>query len=100
MKHLGLVLVLCGAAGLAATPDRAQAFDIQGATVTLPDDRVVHVRTGRKYGQVILWLRGRNDVESVYDCYEPFFDFEVEETGERGYGVCEYGFVPRSPMRI
>ncbi len=69
-------------------------------TITLPDDRVIHVRTGRKYGQVILCLRGINDVESVYDCYEPFFDFEIEETGERGYGVCEYGFVPRAPIRI
>ncbi len=24
------------------------------------------------------------------NCYESFFDYEVEETGECGYGVSEY----------
>ena len=65
--------------------------------LTLPDNEVIHVRTGRKYGQVKLWDRGENDLENRLDCYEPFFDFEVEETGERGYGVCEYSIGPPWP---
>jgi hypothetical protein len=35
MKHLGLVLVLCGAAGLAAAPRTAYAFDIEGQNASL-----------------------------------------------------------------
>jgi len=65
--------------------------------LTLPDGEVIHVRTGRKYGEVKLWDRGENDLENRLDCYEPFFDFEVEETGERGYGVCEYSVRPPWP---
>lgn len=65
--------------------------------ITMPDGEVIHVRTGRKYGQVKLWDRGENDLENRLDCYEPFFDFEVEETGERGYGVAEYSIQPVSP---
>ncbi len=37
MKHLGLVLVLCGAAGLAAAPCSAYAFDIEGQNASLQD---------------------------------------------------------------
>ncbi|MBT4494459.1 MAG: hypothetical protein HOC70_14550 [Gammaproteobacteria bacterium] len=66
-------------------------------TLTMPDNEIIHVRTGRKYGCVKLWLRGDNDLENRLDCYEPFFDFEVEETGERGYGVCEYSVGPPWP---
>jgi len=66
-------------------------------TIVLPDDTVIHVRTARKYGQVKLWNRGENDLENRMDCYEPFFDFEVEETGERGYGVAEYSIQPPWP---
>jgi hypothetical protein len=65
--------------------------------ITMPDSEVIHVRTGRKYGQVKLWDRGENDLENRLDCYEPFFDFEVEETGERGYGVAEYSLGPPWP---
>ncbi len=65
--------------------------------ITLPDDEVIHVRTGRKYGQVKLWDRGENDLENRLDCYEPFFDFEIEESGEKGYGVCEYSVGPPNP---
>ncbi|MBM4267073.1 MAG: hypothetical protein FJ144_10730 [Deltaproteobacteria bacterium] len=65
--------------------------------IVLPDRQVVHVRTGRKHGQVKLWDRGENDLENRLDCYEPFFDFEVEETGERGYGVAEYSIQPPRP---
>jgi len=65
--------------------------------LTLPDDEVIHVRTGRKYGSVKLWDRAENDLENRLDCYEPFFDFEVEETGERGYGVAEYSVGPPWP---
>jgi len=63
-------------------------------TLTLADGTVLHVRTGHKYGQVKLWCRGENDLENRLDCYEPFFDLEVEETGERGSGVCEYSIYP------
>jgi len=65
--------------------------------LTMPDGKVIHVRTGRKYGQVKLWDRGENDLENRLDCYEPFFDFEVEETGERGNGVAEYSIQPPWP---
>ena len=65
--------------------------------LTMPDGEVIHVRTGRKYGQVKLWDRGENDLENRLDCYEPFFDFEIEETGERGYGVSEYSVGPPTP---
>lgn len=66
-------------------------------TLQMPDGDTIHVRTGRKYGQVKLWDRGENDLENRLDCYEPFFDFEIEETGERGYGVCEYSVHPPWP---
>jgi len=65
--------------------------------LTMPDGEVIHVRTGRKYGGVKLWDRAENDLENRLDCYEPFFDFEVEETGERGYGVGEYSVNPPWP---
>ncbi|MCC6382219.1 MAG: hypothetical protein IT304_06895 [Dehalococcoidia bacterium] len=65
--------------------------------LTMPDGEVLHIRTGRKYGQVKLWDRAENDLENRLDCYEPFFDFEIEETGERGYGVAEYSIRPPSP---
>lgn len=66
-------------------------------TLQMPDGETIHVRTGRKYGQLKLWDRGENDLENRLDCYEPFFDFEVEETGERGYGVAEYSVNPPWP---
>lgn len=65
--------------------------------LTMPDGEVIHVRTGRKYGMVKLWDRAENDLENRLDCYEPFFDFEVEETGERGYGIAEYSVAPPWP---
>jgi hypothetical protein len=65
--------------------------------LTMPDGQVLHVRTGRKYGQVKLWDRAENDLENRLDCYEPFYDFEIEETGEHGYGVAEYSIQPPSP---
>lgn len=65
---------------------------------TLPDGEVIHVRTGRKYAHTVNGLmRGENDAEAQLDCYESFFDFEVEETGERGYGCAEYSIVPPFP---
>ncbi len=65
---------------------------------TLPDGEVIHVKTGRKYAQSVNGLmRGENDAECRLDCYEAFFDFEVEETGERGYGCAEYAIVPPYP---
>ena len=65
---------------------------------TLPDGETIHVRTGRKYAQTVNGLmRGESDVECRMDCYEAFFDFEVEETGERGYGCAEYSIMPPFP---
>jgi hypothetical protein len=65
---------------------------------TLPDGEVIHVRSGRKYAHTVNGLmRGENDVECQLDCYESFFDFEVEETGERGYGCSEYSIFPPYP---
>ncbi len=66
-------------------------------TLEMPDGETIHVKTGRKHGQVKLWLRGENDLENVFDCYEPFFDYEVEETGEQGYGVSEYSVMGPGP---
>jgi len=66
--------------------------------ITLPDGEVVHVKTGRKYAQSVNGLmRDENDAECRLDCYEAFFDFEIEETGERGYGCAEYSIHPPSP---
>ncbi len=65
---------------------------------TLPDGEVIHVKTGRKYAQTVNGLmRGENDAECRLDCYEGFFDFEFEETGERGYGCAEYSIQPPTP---
>jgi hypothetical protein len=56
------------------------------------------LRSGRKYAHTVNGLmRGENDAECQLDCYESFFDFEVEETGERGYGCSEYSIFPPSP---
>jgi hypothetical protein len=66
--------------------------------ITLPDGETIHVKTGRKYAQSVNGLmRGENDAECRLDCYEAFFDFEVEETGELGYGCAEYSIHPPSP---
>jgi hypothetical protein len=65
---------------------------------TLPDGEVIHVRTGRKWAHTVNGqMRGENDAECAMDCYESFFDFEVEETGERGYGCAEYSMMPPFP---
>jgi hypothetical protein len=79
---------------LEADSRTAMAFRYE---LKMPDGQVIHVRTGRKYGMVKLWDRGENDLENRLDCYEPFFDFEVEETGERGTGVAEYSIQPPWP---
>lgn len=66
--------------------------------IKLPDNEIIHVRTGRKYAHTMNGLmRGENDAECTLDCYESFFDFEVEETGERGYGCSEYSIIPPLP---
>ncbi len=65
---------------------------------TLPSGEVIHVRTGRKYAQAVNSLmRGENDAECTMDCHEGFSDFEVEETGDRGYGCAEYSVMPPTP---
>ncbi|MBE7519648.1 MAG: hypothetical protein HS107_10440 [Thermoflexaceae bacterium] len=66
--------------------------------ITLPGGEAIHVRSGRKYAHTVNGLmRGENDAECRLDCYESFFDFEVEETGERGYGCAEYSINPPFP---
>lgn len=88
---------LVAASGKVILADDARTAAAFRYEITLPDNQVIHIRTGRKYGQVKLWDRGENDLENRLDCYEPFFDMEIEETGEKGYGVCEYSIVPPSP---
>jgi hypothetical protein len=64
----------------------------------LGDGEEMTVVTGRKHAQTRNGLmRDENDAEARLDCYEPFFDFEVLETGERGYGVVEYSMNPPVP---
>lgn len=64
----------------------------------LEDGEQLTVLTGRKHAQTRNGLmRDENDAEVRLDCYEPFFDFEVQETGERGYGVVEYSIEPPEP---
>lgn len=64
----------------------------------LSDGETLTVHTGRKHGQTRNGLmRSENDAEARLDCYEPFFDFHVLETGESGYGVVEYSINPPMP---
>jgi hypothetical protein len=66
--------------------------------LTLPGGELIHVRSGRKYAHSVnSQMRDENDAECLLDCYESFFDFEVEETGERGYGCAEYSIMPPYP---
>jgi hypothetical protein len=66
--------------------------------LTMPDGDVIHVRSTKKHGQIKLWLRGENELENRMDCYEPFFDWIVEETGETGTGVGEFSVFPPLPQ--
>lgn len=88
---------ILGAEGEALFEDDGRSAMAFRFKLTLPGNEVIHVRTGRKYGMVKLWDRAENDLENRLDCYEPFFDFEVEETGERGTGVAEYSIQPPWP---
>ena len=73
----------------------AMSFDF---TFELVDGRSLTVRTGRKLGHTRNGImRAENDAEARLDCHEPFFEFEILETGERGYGVVEYSMEPASP---
>ena len=64
----------------------------------MTDGEKLTVATGRKHAQTRNGLmRDENDAEARLDCFEPFFDFEVLETGERGYGVVEYSMNPPLP---
>ncbi len=66
--------------------------------ITLPDGDTIHVSSARKYAHTVNGLmRGENDAECRLDCYESFFDFEIEESGERGYGCAEYSIIPPMP---
>jgi len=59
----------------------------------LPDGRVVRARTTRKHAEVKLWYRGDNCLDNPVDCYEAFFDFELDD-GTSGPGICEYSIHP------
>lgn len=73
----------------------AMAFDM---VFHLANGTVLTVLTGRKHAHTRNGLmRDENDAEARLDCHEPFFDFEVVETGERGYGVMEYSMNPPEP---
>lgn len=73
----------------------AMSFDF---AFELADGSPLTVRTTRKLAQTRNGLmRSANDAEARLDCFEPFFEFEVRETGERGYGVVEYSMEPASP---
>ena len=62
------------------------------------DGEVLTVRTGRKLAHTRNGLmRDENDAEVRLDCHQPLFEFEVVETGERGYGVVEYSMNPPEP---
>lgn len=63
----------------------------------LDGGEVLHVRATKKYGTAKLWMRGDNDAENHLDDYEDIVDLEIEETGERGYGIIEYSVFPGSP---
>jgi hypothetical protein len=64
----------------------------------LMDGEVINAQTGRKHGRTRKGLMcDENDAEARLDSYEPFFDFEVIETGERGYGCVEDSSNPPEP---
>jgi hypothetical protein len=63
----------------------------------MPDGDIIHVKNTAYHGTVKLWLRAENDLENRLDCFEPFLEWEVEETGERGTGVGEYSVIPPWP---
>lgn len=46
MRNLGLVLVLCGAAGLALAPVSANAFEIQGEGGSIPKSAAEYLGLG------------------------------------------------------
>jgi hypothetical protein len=58
---------------------------------------VFHVRASRHVGTINLWMRGVNDLENTLNDYEDLVDLEIEETGERGYGIIEYSVLPPRP---
>jgi hypothetical protein len=58
---------------------------------------VFHVRVTRHVGTVNLWMRGVNDLENKLNDYEDLVDLEIEETGEKGYGIIEYSVLPPRP---
>ncbi len=61
--------------------------------IDLPDGRTLRARTTKKHGEVKLWYRGDNCLDNPVDCYEGFFDFELDD-GRRAQGVCEYSIHP------
>lgn len=75
---------------LAEDGESAEGFRFE---LGLPDGRVVRACTTHKYGEVKLWYRGDNCLDNPVDCYEAFFDFELDD-GRCGHGLCEYSLHP------
>lgn len=84
-----------------AGTETARAFRTEGGPVrwrfTLDGGEVLHIRATKRYGTVELMMRGENDAENPLSDYEDVVDLEIEETGERGYGVIEYSVLPGRP---
>lgn len=60
----------------------------------LAGGEVVHVRITRLLGTAKLWMRGEDDLENRLDDWERIVELQIDETGERGYGVFEHSVVP------
>jgi hypothetical protein len=65
--------------------------------VELAGGEVLHVRMTRIHGVAKLLMLGEDDAESRLNDYEAFGDLEIEETGERGYGLLEHSTLPPNP---
>lgn len=82
----------------------AQSFRTDGGPdrwrYTFSDGEVCTIRATRRYGTVELIMRGENDAENTLSDYEDIVDLEIEETGERGYGVIEYSVLPPRPRWV
>jgi hypothetical protein len=56
-----------------------------------------HVRVAQTHAVAKLQMLGEDDAESRIDNWEALVSVEIEETGERGYGVIEHSALPPRP---
>jgi hypothetical protein len=61
------------------------------------DPQPLHVRVISEQVKAKLQLLGEDDAESRIDDWETLAEVEIEETGERGYGVIEHSVLPPRP---